>query len=296
MLQIRINLILACLLAFETEDVVWFGTSHVESSVEDLMELAVPHTFGCQTSEKGLFRKQYADGILGLAMHETSIVQAMHHAGAIPRNAFSLCFTRTGGHLSLGGSDTSCHLEPMNFSNISQAHGWYSLQVEQVTVGNISIVNSRTLQSFASGKGTILDSGTTDTFFPKAVAPKLATVWKDWSGLDYSNEPRFYSANEFERLPNIKITFEGNVTLTIAPESYMEGVPVSTEGSNARPWWRGKHQLTNRLYADEPRGAVLGANAMFGYDILFDTQGHRVGLARADCSAIVTSDESATAK
>ncbi len=211
----------------------------------------------------------------------------MYQAGAISRNAFSLCFTRSGGHLSLGGSDSTCHLEPMKYSNISQTHGWYSLQVQLVTVGNISIVNSQTLYSFESGKGTILDSGTTDTFLPKAVAPKLASVWKDWCGLDYSNEPRFYSVTEFERLPNVYITFQGNVTLTMTPESYMEGVPdSSSDASHARPWWRGKHQLTNRLYADEPQGAVLGANAMFGHDVLFDTQAHRVGLARADCSAV----------
>ena len=269
--------------AFETEDVVWFGTANIHESTQRLMQLAVPYTFCCQTSEKGLFRRQYADGILGLAQHETSIVQAMHQAGAIARNAFSLCFTRTGGHLSLGGPRTSHHLEPIKYSSISQNHGWFSLEVEQVFVGNISIVDSRTLEAFGTGKGTILDSGTTDTFLPKAVAPALARLWKDWSGLDYSNEPRFYSLDEFQRLPVVTFTFAGNVTLVMTPESYMEGVPTSNN-ENGRPSWKGQHQLTNRLYADEPLGAVLGANAMFGYDILFDIENQRVGLARADCS------------
>jgi len=273
--------------AFETEDIVWFGSLNAQESVEDLMQLAVPYTFGCQTSEKGLFRKQYADGILGLAMHETSLVQAMYQAGAIESNAFSLCFTRSGGYMSLGGTFTDHHLEQMKFSNISRDHGWYSLKVEAVSVGNISVVNSHTLEAFATGKGTILDSGTTDTFLPKVVAPELASVWKDWSGLDYSNEPRFYTLQEFEQLPDVTITFAGNVTLTITPESYMEGVPASSTGDmdKARPFWKGKHQLTNRLYADEPLGAVLGANSMFGHDILFDSQEHRVGLARANCYA-----------
>lgn len=188
--------------------------------------------------------------------------------------------------MSLGGSLSKSHLEPMKFSKISQTHGWYSLEVEAVTVGHVSIVNEHTLEAFAKGKGTILDSGTTDTFLPKAIAPKLANVWQDWSGLVYSNEPRFYSLDEFERLPDVTFHFAGNVTLVMTPESYMEGIPTGN-GQDARPFWKGKHQLTNRLYADEPIGAVLGANAMLGHDVLFDMQDRRVGLARADCSAAV---------
>lgn len=279
--------------AFETEDIVWLGTESVEESVQDLMRLAVPYTFCCQTSEKGLFRKQYADGILGISLHEANLISIMHQEGAIARNSFSLCFTRKDGRMSLGGTQTEHHLEPMKFSTLSQSHGYYSLHVENVTVGNVSITESPSaLDAFATGKGTILDSGTTDTFLPKQIATTLAQVWKDWSGLQHSNEPRFYSLNEFEQLPDVTITFTDNVTLVIPPENYMEGIPSSMDDN--KPFWSGKHKLTNRLYVDEAQGAVLGANAMFGYDILFDIQDRRVGIARADCS--VASGESAMKK
>jgi hypothetical protein len=109
------------------------------------------------------------------------------------------------------------------------------------------------------------------------LAVPLTNAWREWSGLEYSNQPRFYSSREFERLPSVTFSFAGNVTLTMTPDSYMEGVPTAVP-------WRGKRDLTNRIYANEPLGAVLGANAMFGYDILFDMQDQRVGLARADCS------------
>ena len=258
--------------AFELEDLVWFGTSP-----ENWMHLAVPFTFGCQTSEKGLFQKQYADGILGLAPHESSRMYKMFTVGAIPRNAFSLCFSRMGGQFSLGGTLTHHHLEPMRFSSITQNNGWYSLTVEQVKVGDFLLLKEENAHFFAEGRGTILDSGTTDTFLPVAVAVPLASAWRKWSGLEYSNQPRFYSSREFERLPNVTFSFAGNLTLVMTPNSYMEGVP------NTLPW-RGKRELTNRIYANEPLGAVLGANAMFGYDILFDVQDQRVGLAPADCS------------
>jgi hypothetical protein len=246
------------------------------------MHLAVPYTFGCQTLERGLFEKQYADGILGLAPHETSIIYKMFTVGAIPRNAFALCFSRLGGHLSLGGTPTHHHLEPMRYSNITQNQGWYTLAVEQVTVGDMIIVNENNSHVFAEGRGTILDSGTTDTFLPLAIADSLANAWRKWSGLEYSNQARFYSVQEFDLLPDISFILSGNVTLIMTPESYMEGVPDTVP-------WRGKRELTNRIYADEAIGAVLGANAMFGYDILFDVQDQRIGLARADCSLDMSS-------
>jgi hypothetical protein len=127
--------------AQEMEDVVWLGSADPLQSLDGYyMHLAIPYAFGCQTSERGLFRKQYADGILGLAKHETSLIYALHEAKAIPRNAFSLCFTRTAGYLAIGGDlPTQRHLTPMQFTDISRDHGWYSLTVWQVLVGNTCV-------------------------------------------------------------------------------------------------------------------------------------------------------------
>lgn len=71
------------------------------------------------------------------------------------------------------------------------------------------------------------------------------------------------------------------------PMSYMEGVPTEEHNGPLRTVipWQGTMELTNRIYLDEPEGAVLGANAMFGYDILFDVQNKRIGLAKADCGS-----------
>lgn len=123
------------------EDVVWLGTSDPTQSLDTYyMNLAIPYAFGCQTSERGLFRKQYADGILGLAKHETSLMVALYEAKAIARNAFSLCFTRTAGLLAVGGTlPTTRHYAPMQFTDISRDHGWYSLTVWQVLVGDTCV-------------------------------------------------------------------------------------------------------------------------------------------------------------
>jgi len=149
------------------------------------MQLAIPYAFGCQTSSKGLFKKQHADGILGLARHETSIIAAYTKARAIPRNAFGLCLTPDGGHLSLGGSlPTQHHFQPMRMTPTTREHGWYSVQVVTLLVGDIVVASSDTglslLKAVNSGKGCLLDSGTTDTYLPASLAKafgKAALAW-----------------------------------------------------------------------------------------------------------------------
>jgi hypothetical protein len=56
---------------------------------------------------------------------------------------------------------------------------------------------------------------------------------------------------------------------------------ASNNGNNS------SHVLKNRLYTDQPAGAgaVLGINAMLGYDILFDPEQGWIGWARANCAA-----------
>lgn len=134
----------------------------------------------------------------------------------------------------------------------------------------------RPFLAFSGGKGTILDSGTTDTYLPQAVAEHFSDAWTELTGLEFRKRKRKYTWQEYLLLPTVEILFANNVTLTVEPSSYMEGVP-------SMPDWRGSKELVNRIYLDEAEGAVLGANTMFGHDILFDTEGQRVGLARADC-------------
>jgi hypothetical protein len=287
--------------ANELEDLVWLGSEDITQSIEQHMQLAVPYAFGCQTKIQGLFRKQYADGILGLANHETSMVTAYYRAQAISRNAYSLCFTPMGGLLSMGGTlPTQHHLEPMQVTPMTRDHGWYSVHIVNVQVGDIVIASeedgdaqhSKALAALNSGKGCILDSGTTDTYLPsflkKAFVRAMATASGGVSDLSDKKRSQLYTFQKFQRLPEITFLFANNAKIVMLPKHYMEGVPLelddATTLNNVKPWEGGKI-LTNRIYLDEKEGSVLGANAMFGYDILFDAQGHQVGIAKANCGA-----------
>jgi hypothetical protein len=261
--------------AHEIEDLVWLGSELREPSYEDYMKLAVPYAFGCQTSEQGMFQKQYADGIFGLSIHQSSFVQALADSNSIPRNSFSLCLNREGGTLSLGGAKS----EPeMSYTNISRDHGWYALEVTELKLNDhcVACMNSTELSAFNKGKGTIIDSGTTDTYLPKKIAATFEHTWNLVTGMKYAERKRSYTHAEFLLLPEIHLSFRDGANLTIFPENYMEGIPKIV------PWSNRMH-LINRVYVDEPEGAVLGANAMMGHELYFDTQGNRVGIARSEC-------------
>jgi hypothetical protein len=212
------------------------------------------------------------------------LIQAFHEAGVIHENAFSLCMSKKGGALGIGGTTEEYHLERMKFSKMSRHEGYYALYVAEVKLGTICIAcgnnSTASVKAFDTGKGTILDSGTTDTYLPKQIAPQFQQAWKELTGIDYERRKYSYSYAEFQALPNLHITFQGDVHLTIDPEKYMEHVPAQ------RPW-TGRKDLINRIYVDEPEGAVLGGNALFGYDILYHIGKDRIGLAKADCDAMV---------
>lgn len=279
----------------EVEDIVWFGSPDVLESVEDHMQLAVFHAFGCQSKSKGLFKEQYADGILGLALDDRSIVSASYQAGAIPRNAFSLCFTQQGGVLSLGGTlPTEHHLEQMKMTRISREHGLYSIEMVALEVGEIVVTSTEKktslLRRINNGKhGCLFDSGTTDTHLPADLSEAMGKAVMEWTnGLtDFSDAMRnkAYSFEDFQQLPDITFRFSNNATLIMQPQYYMEGTPIDSATGQARRW-AGVKALANRIYVEEQDGAVLGANAMFGYDILFDAHDHQIGIAKANCSAI----------
>jgi hypothetical protein len=154
---------------------------------------------------------------------------------------------------------------------------------------SVAAVDSKEAASFHRGKGTILDSGTTDTYLPAAIANAFAAAWLQLTGLQLAKQRAHrYTYQEFLELPSVILILQDNVTLSIPAANYMEGLPDNFDYNNGNDdgqskAWSDTRELTNRVYVNEPTGAVLGLNAMFGYDILYDSDGDRVGIARANC-------------
>ena len=332
--------------ATEVEDIVWLGTSDASTSLQFLPQLGVAYPFGCQTSTKGLFRNQHADGILGLSIHETSLVTAFYKEGLILSNSFSLCFTPSGGVLSLGGSldphkyhhyrntdstttttsstshsTTTSTMKTTPVTNRHQ-HGYYSVEVIRLVVGDSIVVTDantkpRLLKDMNAGNGCILDSGTTDSYFPASLSKAIRRAVMDYGMAASQNSnsnnnniesdqadpsldlfssrlrQRDYTYLEFERLlPTIQVVFANEIDLNLLPQHYMENVPLEEASGDVIPW-EGTKLLTNRLYFEERKGSVLGQNAFFGYEVFFDAgqssskmgQEARIGIVPSDCYA-----------
>ncbi|KAL7571970.1 hypothetical protein ACA910_001631 [Epithemia clementina (nom. ined.)] len=337
------------------------STTTIDNKKDNIgWDMAVPLSFGCQTEMRGQFRKQYANGILGLEHSNYSIISVWHRQGLISQpGTFRLCLHPTGGWFSVGhgmGHDTvtmhpttTLKYTPSSAAVASAAtllttsrrrtttaaaagppwddtrsttggfdrrssstinpKLWYSVVVESVWLGDrlLADIQSETtediVRAFHQGKATILDSGTTDTFLPAALEPVLAPAWEEITGLQYHSQRRHeYTWLQFQALPDIHLQLAANVTWTLRPRFYMEGVSLvratsnsdhgmqdhddtETSGSDGlvvQPW-SGKKTLTNRVYVDEPIGAVLGLNAMMGYEIEFNHPRQAIGVALTNC-------------
>lgn len=239
---------------------------------------------------------------------KNSLLQTLVQARAIDRAAFAMCLSQTGGTLSFGGSGLArpdsrqlqnpeqYHIEPMHFSKLTGDHGLYALNVYNVYIGKDCITcditndrivneeNTRILNAFQAGKGTLLDSGTTDTYFPRAVEESFGRIWERKFGGKIKDKGMF-TYKQFLKMPTITVVFAPNATIHAPPSSYMEGVPMllNATAPNVVEPWEGKRELTIRLYMEETEGAVLGANFMYNYDVLYDLEKNRVGFARANC-------------
>ena len=155
----------------------------------------------------------------------------------------------------------------MKFTNITKTgKGLYTIQISRVYVGDVCITcglkESHKLAhaAFREGRGAILDSGTTDTFFPKPALAAFKTAWEDLVGVTMKESTR-YSYEEFQNIPDITVIFESNATLVIPATSYMEHVPLIDRsdsqnlnivkgGTDTAKHWRGK-KMTRLLTAAE---------------------------------------------
>lgn len=269
--------------AYKVTDELFLGDEDPQI-IQTAKEIAIPFSFGCQTMEKGLFRSQLADGIMGMSAAADTIPSQLKAKGVATTSTFALCLSQGGGILTLGGVDTRMHTSrKTSYAALTaSATGAYNVQLLGVYLNDISTggvgrqyVNvSNTV--YNTGKGTIVDSGTTDTYLPVAAAAAFKAVFRKVTKKNYQDKQDVVlTQKEVEALPEIIFQLAGAgksepVEVAIPPTSYVE---QTDDG-----------KFTFRVFLTEKSGAVLGSNFMENKNVIFDLEQKKLGLAAADCS------------
>ncbi|RHZ27637.1 hypothetical protein DYB37_007064 [Aphanomyces astaci] len=182
--------------AVVVEDNVWLGDK-AESDTDN--NFSTRFRFGCQYHETGLFTTQVADGIMGLSTKAPTVIKKLFQDDKISQNVFSLCFTSTGGAMTVGSHHSPPrHEEDMKFAKVSfDATGWYALDVRGIRIHgeDIHIDSPRLLNG---GRKVVIDSGTTDSYLPDALVGEFNRVFQKVMGknryLKKKANGRFYSS------------------------------------------------------------------------------------------------------
>jgi hypothetical protein len=203
------------------------------------------------------------------------------------------------------------------FAEMVKPRGWYTVRLQEVLMRPRSSILGATPTAAAAaaaatggavaedgnrkmggdvagkcngGKGTIVDSGTTDTYLPSALRTHFYSLFKSIAKLEYSNKLMPLTKEQFAKLPVIVFRLQaagkvGHIDLEVQPSSYMELHKNSGAAfGNPNNVIGGGGKYTPRIYLTENVGAVLGANAINKHNVIFDPDGLRVGFAKSRCA------------
>jgi hypothetical protein len=308
--------------AIQVKDRLYLGGSEILDSIEPGDEkFAIEFMFGCQTSMTGLFVTQLADGIMGMSSHTATLPTQLYDRKLLEHNMFAMCYRRelgtskrgvTAGSMTLGGVSNNLDTSPMVYARNLLKFGWYTVYVKNIYVrsgGGQSALSvdekHKTIKVWMdpkklnSGKGVIVDSGTTDTYLNKQVMKEFSKAWQKATGKMYSHALVRLTDEELRSLP----------TILIQCDAYTKALDPSIESYAAMPGYAGKldpsspndlliaipatsymewshisNAYSPRVYFTESQGGVLGSNAMQGHNVLFDSENGRVGFAESSCT------------
>mmetsp|Transcript_457 Transcript_457/g.900 ORF Transcript_457/g.900 Transcript_457/m.900 type:complete len:648 (-) Transcript_457:171-2114(-) len=260
-------------------------------------------------NEKTAFWKQ---------MHLKNAIPRPEFSLCFSRNNEAARDGTSAGAMTLGGVDPRLHMSPMVFAKNVKPSGFYAVHLKavylregggisaQTTQGDMANMHKLEMSESQLNQGNIIvDSGTTDTYFSNALAGPFKKVWKELTGENYGHIPIALTDQQLRDMPTIVLVmsgmdgdavgdeptgnpndvagYAGDVTeLSANPRDVVIAIPAS----HYMEYDPDTSKYVARFYTEESSGSVIGANAMMGYDVFFDSARGRIGFAESDCDYV----------
>jgi hypothetical protein len=269
-------------------------------------DLRLKAEFGCTTKETGLFRDQFADGIIGLDSVSSLIksVEVENSTPDFPKTfSFGLCFHQNGGIMSVdlrnkvGKDDKNIFLTQERDSHnppvvvpYADGNNYYEIKTVGFELGDRRITINPIMM--------MIDSGTTFSHFPTEHSDAIFSALNAYCRKNRDKcgrlaRPNFnsetclelklpdptYSTVEdlYSSFPNIQILFAGaNRPYTLRPRNYFY-----QEYNPHLP--RNVHKICMAIKGEEQGKIILGAFSMIDYYFYFDRKDKKVMMFPEDC-------------
>ena len=253
-------------------------------------DLKLKAEFGCTTKESGLFKDQYADGILGLD-DGSSFIKSLENKSNLNKEkvfSFGLCFHKTGGIMSIDlrnknypDDKITMLKEKKDHSKILEIPYTSRRNYYEIKINGFGIENYKT---HIGSTTMMIDSGTTFSHFPQTIFLQIMKIlnlychkhpkkcgrvqggtFNEDSCLElHQPDAHFASAQDLlNSFPNIHLYFHGSQKPYILyPNNYFYREYSPDEEDITR--------LCMALKGHEEGRIILGAFSMVDYYFYFD--------------------------
>lgn len=264
------------------------GDYWVANKVSDEMQFAPDQPafktnvdFGCIYKQDGVFNEQTSDGIMGFSKHTDSIYEQFYRNKVTKSRIFSQCLGAKGGVLTLGGVDLSINYDPVEYTPIRDTgYQYWTVTLLSIEIGSTAIEIDN--EVYNKHRGCVFDSGTTFVYLPSAVEAPLKTAWLKAAGDEqYPISDHYYDLSEAQvaQFPDICFHFLNDARVCMPSSMYFYRVGV------------GKYAGT-LFFGDSAKSTIIGASALTNHNVVYDVDNLRIGVAKANCEAMVSSSNS----
>ncbi|XP_059430614.1 aspartic proteinase 36-like [Corylus avellana] len=245
---------------------------------------SAPIVFGCSNTQTGDLTKsdRAVDGIFGFGQQQMSVISQLSSQGVAP-NVFSHCLRGddVGGGILVFGEI----IEPgIVYTPLVPSQPHYNLNLQSISVNGQMLSIDPAVFATSSGKGTIVDSGTTlaylaeEAYDPFVNAITNAVSQSVQPVISKGNQCYLVTTSVNDVFPQVSLNFAGGVSMNLRPQDYL--LQQNSVGNSA-VWCFGLQKIQGQGIT------ILGDLVLKDKIFVYDLAGQRIGWASYDCSTSV---------